>query len=382
MAKPRCIAPWNGSPDRPALYHCISRVVDKRFALAEPEKDKFRSFMRMYEKFSGCRVLSYCLMSNHVHLLLEVTPPSPGGLSDEELLQRVGAITDKVTLSRLRKELAEARKAVAAGRASEDFVRQIHARYTYRMHDLSHFMKSLMQRFTQWYNGTQQRSGTLWERSFVSVLVEDGEAARTMSAYIDLNPIRAGIVQDPADYRWSSYGEAVGGGPKGDGKRSREGLVRAWLAHKDVAADARHWDGKENVHARYRALLLAEGTEQAELTIDESGEPQKQVRRKGMDPAQVREEREKLEAGRRVALAKRLRWRLRYFSAGGVIGSKGFVDAFFEAQRERFGPKRRSGARRLRGDAATLTQLAGLFSMRDLALARAAAKAAKAATDT
>jgi putative transposase len=81
-------------------------------------------------------------------------------------------------------------------------------------------------------------------------------------------------------------------------------------------------------------------------------------------------------------LAKRLRWRLRYFSAGGVIGSKGFVDAFFEAQRERFGPKRRSGARRLRGDAAALTQHAGLFSLRDLALARAAAKAAKAAKDS
>jgi len=57
--------------------------------------------------------------------------------------------------------------------------------------------------------------------------VESGTAARTMAAYIDLNPVRAGMVEDPADYRWSSYGEAVGGGKKGNGKKAREGLVRA-----------------------------------------------------------------------------------------------------------------------------------------------------------
>ena len=44
--------------------------------------------------------------------------------------------------------------------------------------------------------------------------MESGIAARTMAAYIDLNPVRAGMVADPAGYRWSSYGEAVGGGTK------------------------------------------------------------------------------------------------------------------------------------------------------------------------
>jgi hypothetical protein len=50
----------------------------------------------------------------------------------------------------------------------------------------------------------------------------NGVAARTMAAYIDLNPVRAGMVTDPADYRWSSYGEAIGGGAKGNGKKARE----------------------------------------------------------------------------------------------------------------------------------------------------------------
>ena len=57
--------------------------------------------------------------------------------------------------------------------------------------------------------------------------MESGEAARTITVYIDVNPVRAGMVTDPAEYRWSSYGEAIGGGNKGNGKKAREGLVRA-----------------------------------------------------------------------------------------------------------------------------------------------------------
>jgi putative transposase len=48
------------SASKPAIYHCISRVVDRRFVFAERECEAFRMFMRMYENFSGCRVLSYC----------------------------------------------------------------------------------------------------------------------------------------------------------------------------------------------------------------------------------------------------------------------------------------------------------------------------------
>ena len=51
-----------------------------------------------------------------------------------------------------------------------------------------------LQRFTQWFNGTHKRTGTLWEDRFKSVIVEDGIAAKTMAAYIDLNPMRAGMV--------------------------------------------------------------------------------------------------------------------------------------------------------------------------------------------
>jgi putative transposase len=85
------LSPWKNSTEKPAQYHCLSRVVDRRFVFEEVEREHFRMLMRMQENFSGCRVLSYCIMSNHFHVLLEVPPMPEGGIPDEELLKRIGA---------------------------------------------------------------------------------------------------------------------------------------------------------------------------------------------------------------------------------------------------------------------------------------------------
>ena len=79
------------------------------------------------------------------------------------------------------------------------------------------FVKILKQRFSLRYNREHGRLGTLWEGPFRSVLVEPTRRALSVvGAYIDLNPVRAGIVEDPKDYRFSGYGEAVGQGkPEG-----------------------------------------------------------------------------------------------------------------------------------------------------------------------
>ena len=57
-----------------AIYHVVSRVVDRQFVFGSKEKEHLRLLLRMYERFSGCHILSYCLMSNHIHVLLEVPP--------------------------------------------------------------------------------------------------------------------------------------------------------------------------------------------------------------------------------------------------------------------------------------------------------------------
>lgn len=347
MARRRWIAPWKDSETKPTIYHVISRVVDRRFVFGAEEKEQFRTLMRMTENFSGCRVLSYCLMSNHFHLLLEVPPRPSQGLSDEDLLKRLEVFYPKWKVREVRSALAEARK-----KSDAKDIRRIHGCSDYRMHDLSEFMKTLLQRFSSWFNRTHQRTGRLWEQRFKSVLVEDGTAARTMAAYIDLNPVRAGICEDPADYRWSSYGEAVAGG-----RKARVGLVRALRGHQGNAGTARGW-AQGGLAKEYRAILLGKGRE---LVVD--GE----VKRKGMSARRSEREMEEIESRKRdLKISKVIRHRVRYFTDGAVIGGRSFVDEVFRGCRGYFGPKRKNGARKPRG---ALGELAGeVWSARDLRL--------------
>jgi putative transposase len=369
-------ARWTISPPpegvvatKAVIYHCISRVVDRRFAFGQDEKEKLRTFMRMYENFSGNRVLSYCFMCNHIHLLVEITPRPAGGLTDEELLGRLKWIQTEAQVALVAKELAEARQVVAQGRAKEGeaYVRKIHERFTWRMHDLSQFMQGFLQRYTQWHNGKTKRKGHLWEDRFKSVIVEDGVAAKTMAAYIDLNPVRAGMVKNPEEYRWSSYGEAIGGGAKGNGKKARAGLVRAMRAHKGVTADAAFWKG--DVAIEYRKILLAGAGERVEERVDQSGAMKRIVKRKGLSKEQLDAEKQRLlEAEEKrmgeLPFGRMLRCRVRYFTDGAVIGSREFVNAAFASARDRFGPKRKDGARKLRGDGSAAAGM--LWSLRDL----------------
>ena len=363
----RWLAPWKDSETTPVLYHVISRVVDRRLVFHRDEKEHFRKLMRMHEQFSGCRALAYCIMGNHFHLLLEVPPLSDEGLSAESLdhalfAKRLAGIYRPGEVAEVMKQLNTALAATDGSDASRLRVtEEIAGPYLIRMHDLSEFMKGVLQRFTKWFNRRHARSGTLWEDRFKSVIVENGVPARTVAAYIDLNPVRAGMVNDPADYRWSSYGEAVGaGGRSAAGRAARGGLVRALLCSAGVEDDAARWS---EVAGRYR-LLLKQAMERKGRAVavrqgDEMGAAVGPAVAAFDDPAATKD----LFAVE-MGFAGMLMKRVRYFSAGAVIGSRKCVETCFEQARGRFGPKRKSGARRLRGDAA---QAAGvLWSIRDL----------------
>lgn len=349
MRRARWRVTWEGKGGKPVFYHCIGRVVERRFAFGDEEKEKFRTFMRMYENFSGCRVASYCLMSNHFHILLEIptaVSDEAGKISDELFFRRLSALYSEAFVAGVAKEIADARASGAHQREAEIF-----ARFTYRMHDLTQFMKGLLQRFTQWFNGKHQRRGRLWEDRFKSVIVESGVAARTISAYIDLNPVRAGLVADPAEYRWSSYGEAIGGGRRGNGKKAREGLVRACLSDEGAGYESEKW---RVVSRKYREIM-GYALERKPGKVKERGRTATDDRRHG-------EKRRPMIAST-LGVPAMLRQRVRYFTDGAVIGAKEFVNEAFANARERFGPRRKDGARKLRGPAAAAGTL---WSMRDL----------------
>ena len=96
-----------------SFYHCVSRVVDRRFIFqttghGSPEAERFVLLMRRLEAFSGIRVLTYSLMSNHFHLLCEV--PQAEELSEAQLLQRIQAGYGSARCQALEQELAHLRQ--------------------------------------------------------------------------------------------------------------------------------------------------------------------------------------------------------------------------------------------------------------------------------
>jgi hypothetical protein len=222
-----------------------------------------------------------------------------------------------------------------------------------------------------WYNTSRGRSGTLWEERFRSVLVEGGEhALMTMAAYIELNAVRGGLAEDPKDYRWCGYGEAVAGRKLAQANLARmHARTRVWQVqgkgHREGIADGRDRDGApgegddrsavswREAAAAYRRHLFGQGVRR--LGDGRTG----RGARPGIDPAKV-------EAvigaqGGELPLHELLRCRVRYFSDGAVLGSRAFVEGVFESRRGQFGARRKTGARNMRG-----ADWGGLTTLRDL----------------
>jgi putative transposase len=102
-------------------------------------------------------------------------------------------------------------------------------------------MKNLAQRYTQFINHRDSRTGTLWEGRFKSCLAQDDAYVLTCYRYIELNPVRAGMTEHPGDYYWSSYGV------NGDGKSSS--LITPHADYLALGSD------KEERIERYRHLF-------------------------------------------------------------------------------------------------------------------------------
>lgn len=312
-----------------AYYHCVSRVVDRTVHFDAEAMDLFVTSLRQYERFSGVRVITFCVLSDHFHLLVEESAPSEM-LSDEELIERVAALDRPKLLEEARLRLSPQE----AGRAPAALYR---AQLLLRMFDVSTFLKAVKQRFTQGFHSRERlagrrRRGTLWEARFKSVIVqESAEALATMAAYIDLNPVRRGLVAHPAEYRWCGFGAASAGEPA-----ARAGLT---VVENLLAAAAGGGCGPESAEEfpLYREWLSWEA------------------------PAPAGAEAEGAAGPKVLSRAEMLRRRVRYFTDGVALGDKEWIERLFALRRAWFGPRRKSGGRRLRG-----LDAPGLCTMRDL----------------
>jgi putative transposase len=137
---------------------------------------------------------------------------------------------------------------------------------------------------------------------------------------------------------------------------SMAGLVRACTSHHGGGFDEERWKEVSRIYRRAMGLALGRKSGRAEV--------EKGVVRPQMNTAEMLESKENGTVLPDLWLAVMLRCRVRYFTDGAVIGSKGFVNEVFLAARERFTATRKDGARRMRGGGAPAAGM--LWSARDL----------------
>ena len=286
------------------FYHCMSRVVDRQFVFGEIEKEHFAHLMRQYARFCGIQILTFCLMGNHFHLLIEVPKRPESPPNDAELLQRISAIYLPAHVEQLRRQLADP----SLLSIQKDALRQ---RFWQRMGDLSQYLKELKQRFSQWHNLRQGRRGTLWEERFKSILIgPEGLALSTIATYIDLNPVRAGLVADPAQYRWSGYGQAMAGRPEALSGYQALMAVRDGLSLNPAQALKRYRAGLFD-YAERRGLFSSTHSRNTTNTTAKPSTSARRPQKPHRDPG----------------LIGQLLHRIAYFTNGAVIGTRSFVES-------------------------------------------------------
>ena len=130
------------------IHHVMVRGINRQpIFLDDEDRERFLLCLAAVRSLSGCRILAYCLMRNHVHLVLRT------------------------------------------GRE-----------------DIGTIMKRLGVRYVGWHNRKYGRVGHLFQDRFKSRPVDDDEYLLTLLRYVWSNPVEAGLVENPQEYRWSSIG--------------------------------------------------------------------------------------------------------------------------------------------------------------------------------
>ncbi len=134
-------------------HHIIQRGNNRQVIFMDiADREFFLELLAVHSKQFGVAIHSYVLMDNHVHLL--ATP-----------------------------DVAEA---------------------------LPGMMQAVGRRYVRYFNDRHHRTGTLWDGRYKSTLVQSESYLLTCMAYLDLNPVRAGMVAQASDYPWSSFGHYTG----------------------------------------------------------------------------------------------------------------------------------------------------------------------------
>jgi len=282
-----------------AVYHVMSRTALDGYVLGDVEKDFLVNHIRWLAKVYFTEVLGFCIMGNHFHLLVRIEPGVDKSLDEMRKRFKIYYGEDG------KKEL------------SEDLIPVLREKWG----SLSEFVKEIKQGFSRFYNRRHHRKGFFWSERFKSVIVDNGETLINCLAYIDLNPIRAGIAKKPEEYRWCSLGYHAQ-------TKNVEGFLTTDFGLREFSLK-----GEKMRLAHYRRFVyekggLIPGIENQGTSFD-------------------------------LSSVERFRYRTRYFTDSGIIGTKEFVSKVYQDFKGYFTSKHEKRPKLVQG-------LDGIYSLKRL----------------
>ena len=288
----------------------MSRTALDGFPLGDIEKDFMLDLIRHYAALYIVDILGFCLMGNHFHILVRVIPEYE--FTDDEILKRyVNFYGDE--------------RIYADGLVPS---------LRLKLSNLSEFMREIKVNFARFYNRRHHRRGYFWGDRFKSVIVENGETLINCLAYIDLNPLRAGLVERPEQYRWNSLGYHVQ-------TNNRDNFLSTDFGLKQFNVRSK----KERIR-RYRRYVYEAGS----LNQPAKGSV-KVIEDKVLEKERSREF--------ELSKSDRFRYRTRYFTDSGIIGSKEFVSNNYQRFKNLFESKHEKKPKPIKG-------LDGIYSLKRL----------------
>jgi putative transposase len=292
------------------VYHVMSRTALDGFPLGDIEKDFMIDLIKSYSGLYFVEILGVCIMGNHFHLLVKMLHEYK--FSDEEIERRF----------------------VEFYGDAREFIDGLLPTLREKLSSLSEFMREIKVGFARYYNRRHNRRGYFWGDRFKSVIVEKGETLINCLAYIDLNPLRAGLVERPEQYRWNSLGYHVQ-------TNNQDKFLSTDFGLKEFNVKSK----KERIR-RYRRYVYEAGA----VNQPEKGKV-KVINGKVLEKERNRE----FELSR----SDRFRYRTRYFTDSGIIGSKEFVSINYQRFKHLFYSKHEKKPRPIKG-------LEGMYSLKRL----------------
>ena len=191
-------------------YHCVSRCVRRAFLCGidsstgksyEHRRQWIVDRLKQLSEIFAIDLCSYAIMSNHYHVILHVDSASSSGWSEQEVIERwehLFSLPDLVRRYHSKQVLS---------RAEMEAVSELITKWRSRLQDISWFMRCLNEPIARQANQEDGCTGRYWEGRFKSQALLDEKALAACMAYVDLNPIRAGMALTPETSEFTSIAE-------------------------------------------------------------------------------------------------------------------------------------------------------------------------------